>query len=81
MKRLLSFLILLTLMGFASYKAGVWWLADQRLAEARTGLSEFGVLERGTIGSSLDGRVLLKQSSWQDFRLTQPLELGLPALL
>ena len=80
MKRLLSFLILLTLMGFASYKAGVWWLADQRLAEARTGLSEFGVLERGTIGSSLDGRVLLKQSSWQDFRLTQPLELGLAEL-
>ena len=80
MKRLLYFLILLALVVFAGYKAGVWWLAGQRLAELRTGLSEFGVLERGTMGSSLDGRLQLKQSSWQDFRLTQPLELGLTEL-
>ncbi|HLT14686.1 MAG TPA: acetylornithine deacetylase [Marinobacter sp.] len=80
MKRLLSFLIIVALVAFAGYKGGVWWLADQRLAEARTGLSEFGVLERGSIGSSLDGRVRLKQSRWQDFRLTQALELGLAEL-
>src|SRR5690554_4912019 len=80
MKRLLSFLIILALVVFAGFKAGVWWLADQRLAEARTALSEAGVLQRGSMGSALDGRLLLKQASWQDFRLTQPLKLGLVEL-
>lgn len=80
MKRLLSVLIIVALVAFAGFKAGVWWLTDQRLAEARTALSEFGVLERGSIGSGLDGRVILKHSHWQDFRLTQPLALGLAEL-
>ncbi|MFO8141756.1 MAG: acetylornithine deacetylase [Marinobacter sp.] len=77
MKRLLSFLIIAGVVAFAGFKAGVWWLTDQRMAEARTALSDYGVLERGRIGSALDGRVILKQSSWQNFRLTQSLELGL----
>lgn len=80
MKRLLSFLIILALVVFVGFKAGAWWLADQRLAEARTALSEVGVLQRGNISSALDGRLLLKQAGWQDFRLTQPLELGLVEL-
>ena len=80
MKRLLSFLIILALVVFVGFKAGAWWLADQRLAEARTALSEIGVLQRGNISSALDGRLLLKQAGWQDFRLTQPLELGLVEL-
>ncbi|WP_372965188.1 acetylornithine deacetylase [Marinobacter sp.] len=80
MKRLLSFLIVLSLVAFAGYKAAVWWLVDQRLAEARTELSEFGVLERGSIGSSLDGRVLLSGARWLDFKLTQPLALGVVEL-
>lgn len=77
MKRLLSFLIIVGILAFAGFKAGVWWLTDQRMSEARAELSDYGVLERGSIGSSLDGRVILKQSRWQNFRLTQPLELGL----
>lgn len=77
MKRLLSFLIIVGILAFVGFKAGVWWLTDQRMAEARTALSGYGVLERGSIGSSLDGRVILKQSRWQNFRLTQSLELGL----
>lgn len=76
MKRLLSFLIIVGIVTFAGFKAGVWWLTDQRMAEARTEFSEYGVLERGSIGSSMDGRVILKQSQWQNFRLTQPLVLG-----
>ncbi|MFV8569826.1 acetylornithine deacetylase [Marinobacter sp. SBS5] len=80
MKRLLSFLVVFSLLAFAGYKAGVWWLADQRLAEARTELSRIGVLERGQIGSALDGRLLLKGASWLDFRLTQPLSMGLVEL-
>ncbi|WP_323751525.1 acetylornithine deacetylase [Marinobacter sp.] len=80
MKRLLSFLVVLSVLAFAGYKAGVWWLADQRLAEARTELSSIGVLERGKIGSALDGRLLLKEASWLDFRLTQPLSMGLVEL-
>ncbi|MGC8120696.1 acetylornithine deacetylase [Marinobacter sp. VGCF2001] len=76
MKRLLSFLLITGIVAFAGFKAGVWWLTDQRLAEARAVLSDEGVLERGSIHSSVDGRVLLRESSWQDFRLTQPVELG-----
>jgi hypothetical protein len=52
MKRLLSFLVITGIVAFAGFKAGVWWLTDQRLAEARTVLSESGVLERGRISSS-----------------------------
>ncbi|HLV76925.1 MAG TPA: acetylornithine deacetylase [Marinobacter sp.] len=77
MKRLLSCLIVVVLVVFVGFKVLVWWLADQRLAEARAGLSEQGVLQRGQISSALDGRLLLKHSDWQDFRLTQPLEMGL----
>ncbi len=76
MKRLLSFLIITGIVLFAGYKAGVWWLADQRMAEARSALSDYGVLYRGNIGSTLEGRVTLKQAGWEDFRLARPLELG-----
>ncbi|MBN7770278.1 acetylornithine deacetylase [Marinobacter daepoensis] len=81
MKRLLSFLILTGIVVFAGFKAGVWWLMDQRLSEARAALSETGVLEeRGGISSSLDGRVIVRKARWEDFRLTQPLQLGLVEL-
>ncbi|KEF30810.1 hypothetical protein D777_02752 [Marinobacter nitratireducens] len=76
MKRLITFLIVLTLVVVGGFKAGVWWLANERLAEARTSLESWGVLERGTIGSGLDGRLVLTGGSWQDFRLTRPLEIG-----
>ncbi|MBD3642076.1 MAG: acetylornithine deacetylase [Marinobacter sp.] len=76
MKRLLTLLIVLALLVFAAFKGATWWLADQRLAEARLALDEYGVLERGTIGSGVDGRLLLTNARWQDFRLTQPLESG-----
>src|SRR5690554_1131281 len=76
MKRLLTLLIALGLIGFAGYKGAVWWLADQRLSEASTALETWGVLERGTIGSGIDGHLVLTGTSWQDFRLTQPLIIG-----
>lgn len=73
MKRLLTILILAALLGFAVFKAGAWWLADQRMAEARQALSESGVLESGKIGSGIEGRLVLSGAYWQDFELTQPL--------
>ena len=76
MKRLLSFLIITGIVVFAGFKAGTWWLADQRLAEARSQLSDYGVLHRGSIGSTLGGKLALKQAAWEDFRLTQPLSVG-----
>jgi len=76
MKRLLTTLVVLGLLGFAVFKAGVWWLADQRMADARQALEESGVLHRGSISSGVDGRVVLNGASWQDFELTQPLEIG-----
>lgn len=76
MKRLLTILIVAAVLGFAAFKAGVWWLADQRMAEARQALSEMGVLQRGKIGSGIEGRLVLSGASWQDFELTQPLAIG-----
>lgn len=76
MKRLLTTLVILVLVGFAAFKAGVWWLADQRMAEARQALEEFGVLHRGSISSGVEGRVVLNGASWQDFKLTQPLDIA-----
>lgn len=76
MKRLLTLLVVLGLVGFAAFKAGAWWLADQRLAEARAALEPHGVLQRGTVSSSLDGRLVLSGNSWQDFRLTRSLDVG-----
>ena len=75
MKRLLATLVILVLMGFAAFKAGVWWLADQRMAEARQALEPHGVLHRGSIRSGIEGRLVLNDASWQDFELTQPLDI------
>jgi len=80
MKRLLSFLIITGIVAFIGFKAGVWWLTDQRMAQARTELSHYGVLSRGSINAGLDGRLMLKQARWEDFRLTQPLHIGLAEL-
>lgn len=77
MKRLLLFLIVTGIVVIGGYKAGVWWLTDQRMAEARAALSEHGVWHKGGIGSALDGRITLAEASWDDFRLAQPLELAL----
>jgi hypothetical protein len=76
MKRLLTTLVLLLLLAFAGFKAAVWWLTDQRMAEARSALEHQGVLSRGRIGSGLDGHLVLSDGYWQDFRLTQPLAFG-----
>lgn len=76
MKRLLTLLVVLALTGFVVFKAGVWWLTDQRLADARSALESHGVLDRGAISSGIDGRLVLSNGSWQDFRLTRPLDIG-----
>ena len=76
MKRLLATLVILVLVGFAAFKAGAWWLADQRMAEARQVLESHGVLHRGSISSGIEGRLVLNDASWQDFELTQPLEMA-----
>ena len=76
MKRLLTWLIVVAILGFAAFKGAVWWLADQRLTELRQELEDAGVLDRGSLSSGLDGHVRLTNARWQDFRLTQPLEIG-----
>ena len=76
MRRLLATLVILALVGLAAFKTGVWWLADQRMAGARQALAEFGVLHRGSIGSGVEGRVVLNGASWHDFELTQPLNIA-----
>ncbi len=74
MKRLLTFLVVLSLIGYLSFKGAVWWLADQRLAEARKAVEDAGVIDRGEIRSGIEGRLVLGDGSYQDFRLTQPVE-------
>jgi hypothetical protein len=80
MKRLVLWLLILTALAWAGYKGGVWWLADQRMNDARLALNHYGALERGVIHSGVRGRVLLKDSQWQDFRLTQPLAVPIAEL-
>ena len=53
MKRLLTFLVVLALIGYLSFKGAVWWLADQRLADAQQAIEELGVIDRGNIRSDL----------------------------
>lgn len=72
MKRLLTFLVVLALIGYLSFKGAVWWLADQRLAEARKAVEDVGVINRGEIRSGIEGRLVLGNGSYQDFRLTRP---------
>lgn len=72
MKRLLTFLVVLTLIGYLSFKGAVWWLADQRLSEARNAVEDIGVINRGEIRSGVEGRLVLGNGSYQDFRLTRP---------
>ena len=72
MKRLLTFLVILALIGYLSFKGAVWWLADQRLADAQQAIEELGVIDRGNIRSDLVGRLVLGDGSYQDFRLTRP---------
>lgn len=76
MKKLISTLVLLTLLAFVGFKAAVWWLADQNLRQARAAVAEQGVIERGSIHSSLAGQLSLRDASYQDFRLTQPLQIA-----
>lgn len=76
MKRLLTFAVVVVLLGWVLFKASVWWLADQRLAEARKAIESVGVIERGAIGSGIEGRLLLTAASYQDFRLAQPIDIG-----
>ncbi|MDL0431077.1 acetylornithine deacetylase [Marinobacter sp. TBZ242] len=74
MKRLLTFLVVLTLIGYVFFKGAVWWLADQRLSEARKAVEDAGVIDRGEIRSGIEGRLVLGDGSYQDFRLTRPVE-------
>lgn len=74
MKRLLTFLVVVALIGYLSFKGAVWWLADQRLSEARKAVENVGVIDRGEIRSGIEGRLVLGDGSYQDFRLTQPVE-------
>ncbi|NMT62447.1 LSm family protein [Marinobacter orientalis] len=76
MKRLLTFLVVLALIGYLSFKGAVWWLADQRLSEARKAVEDVGVIDRGDIRSGINGRLVLASGSYQDFRLTRPVEFG-----
>ncbi|WP_297790425.1 acetylornithine deacetylase [uncultured Marinobacter sp.] len=76
MKRLLTFIVVVVLLGWLLFKAAVWWLADQRLAEAREAVESVGVIDRGTIRSGIEGRLLLADARYQDFRLAQPVEIG-----
>ncbi len=76
MKRLLTFIVVVVLLGWLLFKAAVWWLADQRLAEAREAVESVGVIDRGTIRSGIEGRLLLTDAQYQDFRLAQPVDIG-----
>ncbi|MDX1756395.1 MAG: acetylornithine deacetylase [Marinobacter sp.] len=73
---MLTTVLVLALLGFAGFKATVWWLVDRDLRQAQLAMDELGVIERGSIHSSIAGRVTLQEAAYQDFRLTQPLTVA-----
>lgn len=75
MKKLISTLAVLALVAFVAFKAAVWWFTDQGLRQARAELDGQGVIERGSIHSSVAGLVSLRNASYEDFRLTQPVQI------
>ena len=75
MRKLLSLIVILVLAGWGAYKGGVWWYADQTMAELRRSLSDHGALERGSISSGVSGELVLENTRFQSFRLTQPLTI------
>ena len=76
MKRLLTLLIVLALVGYLGFKGGIWWLADQRFSELNQALSGVGVVDPGRIGSGIQGSLVLQDAQYQDFRLARPLSAG-----
>lgn len=72
MRKLLSLIVILVLAGWGAYKGAVWWYADQTMAELRRSLSDHGALERGSISSGVSGELVLENTRFQSFRLTQP---------
>ncbi|MFW5823632.1 MAG: LSm family protein, partial [Marinobacter sp.] len=73
MRKLLSLIVILALVAWGSYKGAVWWLADQTMTELRRSLSDHGALERGGISSTIGGDLILENTRFRWFRLTQPL--------
>lgn len=75
MKRLLILLVVLALAGYLAFKGSVWWLADQRLSEADQAVNEIGVIDQGRIRSGVTGTLTLTGAGYEDFRLSQPLNI------
>ena len=76
MKRLLILLVILALAGYLTFKAGVWWLVDQRLSEANSMINDIGVISPGKIRSGIAGSLTFADGEYKDFRLSQPLTVG-----
>lgn len=76
MKRLITWLVVLAVLAYLAFKAAVWWLTEQQVVALQKALQETAVIERGKIGSSVGGHLVLRGAEYQDFRLTQPLQIG-----
>lgn len=76
MKKLITTLAVLALVLFGAFKAAVWWFTDQDFRQARLAMADYGVIERGTIHSSVAGQLVLQEASYQHFQLTQPLQVA-----
>ncbi len=76
MKRLLSFLVMLALIAYGSFKAAVWYFTDHHIARAAGHFEEIGVIDHGSIRSGVEGSVTLVDGRYEDFRLSQPITFG-----
>jgi len=76
MKRLITWLVVLAVLAYLAFKAGIWWLADQQASALQDTLQETAFVERGEVGSGLAGHLVLNNARYQDFRLTQPVQIG-----
>ncbi|WP_179959325.1 acetylornithine deacetylase [Marinobacter changyiensis] len=77
MKKLFYTLVVLALVAFVAFKGAVWWLTEQRMAELGDEITESGVVHWQRLSSNLSGEVTLHGVRYQQFRLTQPLNISL----
>lgn len=76
MKKLFLSIVGLLLLGYVAFKGAAWYQVNKSLAQLQEAVASDGVLQWGSIGSSIAGQVSVYDIEYQHFSLTQPLKIN-----